>query len=297
MWIFPIWSEPSLRGVLITYTNLGTSLGVFLVNFLNTLMAWRMVGLCCITVPLVTIVALFFIPETPHWLLSKGRVGQAEKSLSWLRGWVPKHAIADEFQALQRYSERAKSCSLCIEQNLRCVHTPPCLADKFAEFKKKRTLKSFFIVISLFVILQYSGMFAMTPYLMQIFKAYQSPLAPDKATAHFRDNHVHVFGAFCGEAASLFNRAVGRLHFIIFDFGLWLHRVAHRIQLFWQIKWSSRFGGQHTRLYSNIFSYSMEFLFVLWHLHDAMANAFGNIQFQVSWKWNTLKPLIFFLQF
>lgn len=183
MWIFPIWSEPSLRGVLITYTNLGTSLGVFLVNFLNTLMAWRMVGLCCITVPLVTIVALFFIPETPHWLLSKGRVGQAEKSLSWLRGWVPKNAIADEFQALQRYSERAKSCSLCIEQNLRCVDTPPCLADKFAEFKKKRTLKSFFIVISLFVILQYSGMFAMTPYLMQIFKAYQSPLAPDKATA------------------------------------------------------------------------------------------------------------------
>lgn len=169
--------------MLITYTNLGTSMGVFLVNFLNTMMAWRMVGLCCITVPLVTIFALYFVPETPHWLLSKGRVEQAETSLSWLRGWVPKDVIADEFQALQRYSERSKSCGVCIEQNLRCVHPPPSLAEKFAEFKKKRTLKSFFIVISLFVILQYSGMFAMTPYLVQIFKAYQSPLPPDVSTA------------------------------------------------------------------------------------------------------------------
>lgn len=59
----------------------------------------------------------------------------------------------------------------------------PTLAQKFAEFKRKRTLKSFFIVISLFIILQYSGIFAMTPYLVQIFTAYQSPLPPDVATA------------------------------------------------------------------------------------------------------------------
>lgn len=54
-------SEPSLRGVLMTYTNLGTSLGTFMVNLLNTLVPWRMVGLICMFVPLVTIVALYFV--------------------------------------------------------------------------------------------------------------------------------------------------------------------------------------------------------------------------------------------
>lgn len=109
---------------------------------------------------------LFQVPETPHWLLSKGRTRDAEKALCWLRGWVPKEFVSDEFKGLQRYSARAKSCYNCIENNRDCSHPPPGLSDKFAEFRRKRTLKSFTIVISLFVILQYSGIFI----LLLIFK-------------------------------------------------------------------------------------------------------------------------------
>lgn len=125
----------------------------------------------------------FQVPETPHWLLAKGRPEHAEKALCWLRGWVPKEIVADEFSALQRFSERSKSCNACIEQNQKCHHSAPSFTEKLAEFSRKRTVKPFFIVISLFVILQFSGLFAMTPYLVQIFKAYESPLPPDVATA------------------------------------------------------------------------------------------------------------------
>ena len=123
------------------------------------------------------------IPETPHWLLSKGFTDRAEQSLCWLRGWVPKEVVANEFNDLKRFSDRSKSCDACLANNLKCVHPAPSLMQRFSEFKRKRTLKSFVIVIALFVILQYSGIFAMTPYLVQIFKAYKSPFAPDQATS------------------------------------------------------------------------------------------------------------------
>lgn len=78
-------SEPATRGILISYANLGTPLGGFVIFFLNTLTDWRTVGLICFAVPIGTVIALFFVPETPHWLIGKGRIERAEKALCWLR--------------------------------------------------------------------------------------------------------------------------------------------------------------------------------------------------------------------
>lgn len=54
-------SEPSTRGILVSYTNLGTSLGGSVVFFLNTLTEWRTVGLICMSVPVITVLALYFV--------------------------------------------------------------------------------------------------------------------------------------------------------------------------------------------------------------------------------------------
>lgn len=69
-------------------SNISATLGLFIVYLLNTLMPWRSVGLVCLAVPVVTMIAVCFIPETPLWLLSKNREKEAMASLQWLRGWV-----------------------------------------------------------------------------------------------------------------------------------------------------------------------------------------------------------------
>lgn len=116
--------------------------------------------------------------------MSKSRLGDAEKSLRWLRGWVSKEAVNDEFQALQRYSHRSQSCAICIRQNERvCTHPGPTFIEKLREFRRKQTLKPFFIVTALFVIAEFSGTTSMAPFNVQIFAAYQSPIAPDRAQA------------------------------------------------------------------------------------------------------------------
>ncbi|XP_055308983.1 facilitated trehalose transporter Tret1-like [Sitodiplosis mosellana] len=175
--------EPSTRGVLIAYSGISVTLGIFMVFGLNTLMAWRSVALVCLAMPVITAVAVCFIPETPQWLLSKNRKSEAEKSLCWLRGWVSSDVIANEFYELQKHSERSKSCDLCIKENLKCVHPLPTMREKLSEMKRKRTLKPFSIIISLFVIVQFTGIASMAPFMVRIFKAYESPIPPDQAAA------------------------------------------------------------------------------------------------------------------
>lgn len=103
--------------------------------------------------------------------------------MRWLRGWVPEEVVAQEFHELKRYSERARSCNLCIEQNQICLHPDARTAkEKLAELIRKRTLKPIFIIMSLFFLLQFTGVAAMRPYIVQIFEAYKTPIGADYAT-------------------------------------------------------------------------------------------------------------------
>lgn len=143
---------------------------------------------------------MFFtqIPESPHFLLSKNRTKEAEKSLCWLRGWVSNDKIEHEFKALQRHSEHFKACNSCFKQNLQCSHPPPTLTEKLSDLKRRRTIKPFMILLPLFLITQFTGMQSMCPFIIQIFRAYESPISPDKAAIFMTtiDNIAHILFIF-----------------------------------------------------------------------------------------------------
>lgn len=147
----------------------------------------------------------FQVPESVQWLLSKNRVEQAQKSLMWLRGWVPSQLVTQEFSDLQRHNERSKSCVACIKQDLTCPHPQPTVTEKFAEIKRKRTMKPFVIILSLSFLSQFSGVLPMKPFIIQILKTFESPIPADQAAAimSFVDNIANIaFMAlvfFCGK--------------------------------------------------------------------------------------------------
>lgn len=131
-------------------------------------------------------------------MLSKNRSLQADDSLCWLRGWAPKEATFDEFQALQRYNDRSKSCGSCIKRNLMCSHPLTSVVEKYREFKRKQTLKPLFIIVTLVCMLQISRVITIKPFILQIFKAYESPIPPDQAAAvlNFMNIIAHVIFLF-----------------------------------------------------------------------------------------------------
>lgn len=53
------------------------------------------------------------MPETPVWLLSRGKEKEALKSLCYLRGWtVPDH-VREEFDQLAEYTKKLQYCIIC----------------------------------------------------------------------------------------------------------------------------------------------------------------------------------------
>lgn len=63
-------------------------LGVFTQFLMGTLMTWRTIAACSTAIPVISIILLFFVPESPYWLIKKRRFEKARQSIAWLRGWV-----------------------------------------------------------------------------------------------------------------------------------------------------------------------------------------------------------------
>lgn len=59
-----IFSEPSTRGILLAYSSMSGTVGMFFVFALNTFMPWRTAGLVCMFIPILTVLALCFVSLT-----------------------------------------------------------------------------------------------------------------------------------------------------------------------------------------------------------------------------------------
>lgn len=168
--------EPRIRGSLTLLTGASGNMGVLLIFFINAITDWRNTCLISAVIPILAMVMLAFLPESPSWLISRGRHAEAERSLRWLRGWSKKDKVLIEFEQLVRD----------LNQQKQAAGTSSAKVSKIAQFKdelnnlrRPEVLRPFNMLMILFIITLIGALLPMRPFLVEVFQTFSLPVQPE----------------------------------------------------------------------------------------------------------------------
>lgn len=91
-------TQPAYRGLFLSLKMFCGSLGVLIPHALGLFTGWEITAVICALVPLLGFLLMAMVPESPPWLVRKGRIEEAEKSFIWFRG--KSQAAMDEFEKM-----------------------------------------------------------------------------------------------------------------------------------------------------------------------------------------------------
>ena len=78
-------STPSIRGLLSSLPAMFMAFGISITYLLGAFLPWHILSYTCAIIPAVGLFTIYFIPESPVWLKSKGRSKEALASAVWLK--------------------------------------------------------------------------------------------------------------------------------------------------------------------------------------------------------------------
>lgn len=115
-------ASKKIRGLLGTFFQLMITIGILISNILGAYVKLLVFHLLCLVITTIFTILFIFLPETPAYLISKGKDEKAEKNIKTLRGknFDPKTEIADLKAELEkRKAHPSNECkSLCTKYGL-----------------------------------------------------------------------------------------------------------------------------------------------------------------------------------
>lgn len=97
-------TQPHLRGMLSALASVSISFGVLFQYTLGSFVTWKTLSICSTFVPLLALLFMLFVPETPNYLVARSKHDDALKSLAKLRG--SSYNLQNEVQTLRHFTEK-----------------------------------------------------------------------------------------------------------------------------------------------------------------------------------------------
>lgn len=150
-------SAPKYRGILLAGVSLAIALGILISHVLGTYLHWKTTALICSIFPMICFFILVQVPESPSWLLARGRVSEAKESFQWYRGNKPR--AETEFQDMVEKQMMGGGPSKKSQWS-----------NLAAEIKNPTFVKPLVIILIFFFITQFSGVNAVAFYSVSLMQ-------------------------------------------------------------------------------------------------------------------------------
>ncbi|XP_055839746.1 facilitated trehalose transporter Tret1-2 homolog isoform X2 [Episyrphus balteatus] len=150
--------HPNFRGRLTLGSSAATATGIFAMFTLGHFIRgdWRLLAQIACGYSVFTLILTFLIPESPTWLIVKDRLEESRKSLRFFRG-LRNAPYSTEFE--HEFSVLQKSLALADGE-----HTP----HFWEAIRAPEVYKPLLIMIGFFACQQFSGIFVVVVYAVQI---------------------------------------------------------------------------------------------------------------------------------
>lgn len=132
-------AEAKIRGTLGSYFQMMMVIGILFVYIVGSVSTVFTLNIICGVIPLIFGAIFVFMPETPVYLISKGKKEEAAKSLQWLRG--SQYDCSAELAEMQAQNEAEKKNKVSL----------------MAALSRRATVKAIFICLGLMFFQQMSG--------------------------------------------------------------------------------------------------------------------------------------------
>lgn len=164
-------TESRIRGTLSSMPALFMAAGTLLTYIMGAYLPWHYLSYFCSAFPVLFLLGLSIMPESPSWLLSKNKSELAMKSLTWLRG---NRNVDKELDMMLENIQRANFAATRAENDPYNVKKSACIDSSI--------MMPLFISMSLMFFQQWSGVNAVIFYTVTIFDSAGSTVNKNLAT-------------------------------------------------------------------------------------------------------------------
>ncbi|GBP76244.1 Facilitated trehalose transporter Tret1-2 homolog [Eumeta japonica] len=147
-------TTPEKRGILSALGPTLVSTGIFIVYALGAFVHWRKIAAICAGFSLLTPFLMYFAPESPLWLASKGQMKEAYNAMFWLR----QNTSMAQQELVEFTRDRKSNESMTFK-------------DKMSLFRRRNVLKPFVLLILFFIFQEMSGIYVILYYAVDFFRS------------------------------------------------------------------------------------------------------------------------------